>query len=63
MTAIDTTKARIDVTNTALSHRLSEFAKYVGPLRDASQRHDGKMTPPAVMLHDQLDHGARFSLE
>jgi hypothetical protein len=49
-----------DVANTPLPRRMSGFAKSVGPLCDAAQRHDGKMTPPAVMLDDQLDHGARF---
>ena len=45
-----------DVANTPLPRCVSGFANSVGPLRDASQRHNGQMTPPAVMLDDQFDH-------
>ena len=50
----------IDVADTLLPRCVSGFAKSVGPLRDASQRYDGKMTPPAAMRDNQLDHGAGF---
>jgi len=51
----------IDVANTPLRHCMSGFVKSVGALRDASQRHDGKMTPPAAMLDTQFDHRAETS--
>jgi hypothetical protein len=44
----------------AITH-LPRFASSAAEsLRDASQRHEGEMNPPAAMIDNQLDHAARF---
>jgi len=49
---------KVDVANTPLPHCMSGFVKGVGPLRDASQRHDRQVLSAAAVLDAQFDDRA-----